>query len=290
MWYNIIEKEYYPERCIPLAKLKPYLTPEEERQKNLEQLANYRPLDDDFMRELFRNNLELAQFVLRIIIDKPDLTLTKEETQYDLQHLFGERSICLDVFGVDDSGQQYDLEVQRDDGGASPHRARYHSSAMDVDNLKEKQKFSDLPNTYVIFITENDIFGKGKAVYPIERMNLATGEPFNDGEHILYINGAYENKEDTSDLAKLIHDFRCSKADEMLLSPLADRTKYFKETPEGVSYMCKAMEERITDEKLRIAYNFLLLGTVSKEDIAKATKLPIETINELEEEMKSASA
>lgn len=85
-----------------MAKIKPILTPEEERQQNLEQLAKYRPLDDDFMRELFRNNLELAQYVLRIIIGKPDLKLTKEETQYDLQHLFGERSICLDVFGVDD--------------------------------------------------------------------------------------------------------------------------------------------------------------------------------------------
>jgi len=161
---------------------------------------------------------------------------------------------------------------------------------MDVDNLKEKQQFDKLPNTYVIFITENDFFGKGKAVYPIERMNLATGEPFDDGEHILYINGAYENKEDNSDLAKLIHDFRCSKADDMLLSPLADRTRYFKETPEGVEYMCKAMEDRITDEKLRIAYNLLLLGTVSKEDIAKVTKLPVERVYKLEEEMKSVTA
>ena len=102
-----------------MAKIKPILTPEEERQQNLEQLAKYRPLDDDFMRELFRNNLELAQYVLRIIIGKPDLKLTKEETQYDLQHLFGERSICLDVFGVDDENQQYDIEVQRQDKGAS---------------------------------------------------------------------------------------------------------------------------------------------------------------------------
>lgn len=273
-----------------MANLKPKLTPEEQHRQDIEQLANYRPLDDDFMRELFRNNLELAQYVLRIIIDKPDLTLTKEETQYDLQHLFGERSICLDVFGVDSEGQQYDFEVQRDDIGADPHRARYHSSAMDVDNLKARKQFSTLPNTYVIFITENDIFGKGKAAYPIERINLATGEPFGDGEHILYINGAYDNKDDTSDLAKLIHDFRCSNADEMLLQPLADRTRYFKETPEGVEYMCKAMEERITEEKLRIALNLLMLGTVSKEDIAKATKLPLEQVIELEKQIDSVSA
>ncbi|MBP1534770.1 MAG: PD-(D/E)XK nuclease family transposase [Ruminococcus sp.] len=273
-----------------MAKLKPNLTPEEERQKNLEQLANYRPLDDDFMRELFRNNLELAQFVLRIIIGKPDLKLIKEETQYDLQHLFGERSICLDVFGVDDDNQQYDIEVQRQDKGATPKRARYHSSAMDVDNLKEKQQFDKLPNTYVIFITENDFFGKGKAVYPIERMNLATGEPFDDGEHILYINGAYENQDDNSDLAKLIHDFRCSKADEMLLSPLADRTRYFKETPEGVEYMCKAMEDRITDERVRFAVKLLQRGKDTIEEIADLTGLTIDEIKEIQEQLKPVSA
>ena len=61
-------------------------------------------------------------------------------------------------------------------------------------------------------------------------------------------------------------------------------------TPEGVEYMCKAMEDRITDEKLRIAYNLLLLGTVSKEDIAKVTKLPVERVYKLEEEMKSVTA
>lgn len=273
-----------------MAKLKPELTPEEERQKNLEQLANYRPLDDDFMRELFRNNLELAQFVLRIILDKPDLKLIKEETQYDLQHLFGERSICLDVFGVDDNNQQYDIEVQRQDKGATPKRARYHSSAMDVDNLKEKQQFDKLPNTYVIFITENDFFGKGKAVYPIERMNLATGEPFDDGEHILYINGAYENQDDNSDLAKLIHDFRCSKADEMLLSPLADRTRYFKETPEGVEYMCKAMEDRINERVKIIVLKMLEDGNLSKKQIAAFTDLTVEQVESIEAEFKSVSA
>lgn len=273
-----------------MAKLKPLLTPEEERQQNLEQLANYRPLDDDFMRELFRNNLELAQYVLRIIIGKPDLKLIKEETQYDLQHLFGERSICLDVFGVDDENQQYDIEVQRQDKGATPQRARYHSSAMDVDNLKEKQQFDKLPNTYVIFITENDFFGKGKAIYPIERMNLATGEPFNDGEHILYINGAYENKADNSDLAKLIHDFRCSKADDMLLSPLAERTRYFKETPEGVEYMCKAMEDRITDERVRFAVKLLRRGKDTVEEIAELSDLSVEEIKEIQEQLKPLSA
>ena len=277
-------------RYATLADILTEITPEEQHRKNLEQLANYRPLDDDFMRELFRNNLELAEFILRIIINKPDLKLIKEETQYDLQHLLGERSICLDVFGIDSENRQYDVEVQRDDSGADPHRARYHSSAMDVDNLKAKKQFTTLPNTYVIFITENDFFGKGNAAYQIERINITTGEPFNDGEHILYINGAYSNSDDNSELAKLIHDFRCSKADDMLLKPLADRTRFFKETPEGVEYMCKAMEDRINERIKLVVIKMLKDGALSIEQIASYTDLTVEQVKIIAEELKPISA
>lgn len=273
-----------------MSILKKPLTPEEQHQKDLEDLAKLRLLDDTFMREAFRNNLELAQYMLRIILDKPDLILTKEETQYDLQHLFGSRSITLDVFGEDSEGKQYDCEVQKADDGATPQRARYHSAAMDVDNLKAKEDFKTLPDTYVIFFTENDIFRKYRPIYRVERVNLDTGEMFSDGEHIVYINGAYDNKDDTSDLAKLIHDFRCMSADEMLLDPFAERVRFLKETPKGVESMCKIMEERVYDEKISIAANLLRIGTVSKEDIAKATGLPIETIIEIEKEQKEVPA
>ena len=54
--------------------------------------------------------------------------------------------------------------------------------------------------------------------------------------------------------------------------------------------MSSAMEKRITDVKIRIAYNLLMLGSLSKEDIAKVTQLPLETIIDLEKELKSVSA
>ena len=82
-------------------KKKKQLTPEQQLQESLTQLKNYRPLDDDFMRELFRNNWALAELVLRIITGIKDLTLIQQETQYDLKRLVGAKSICLDVFGKD---------------------------------------------------------------------------------------------------------------------------------------------------------------------------------------------
>ena len=277
-----------------MAILKSPLTPEEQHQKDLETLEQLRLLDDTFMREAFRNDLELVQFMLRIIINKPDLILTKEETQYDLQHLFGSRSITLDVFGEDSEGKQYDCEVQIADDGANAHRARYHSSAMDVDNLKVREDFRSLPDTYVIFITESDVWGEGQPIYLIERINTTTGRNFDDGEHIIYVNGAYDNKDDTSDLAKLIHDFKCKKADDMLLDPFAERVRFLKETPKGVERMCKIMEEReeerVKNERIIIAANLLKIGTISREEIANATGLSLETINELAEELKGVPA
>ena len=46
-------------------------------------------------------------------------------------------------------------------------------------------------------------------------MNLATGKPFGDGEHILYVNGAYRGD---SDLGRLMHDFSCTDAKDMNLT------------------------------------------------------------------------
>ena len=44
--------------------------------------------------------------------------ISKAETQYDLHHIAGARSLRLDVLGTDSKGRQINLEVQRADAGA----------------------------------------------------------------------------------------------------------------------------------------------------------------------------
>ena len=211
-----------------------------DHEEDLARLRGFRPVDDTFMRVLFRDNLPLAEYVLRIIIGKEDLHLTKEETQKDLVRLVGARGLCLDVHGIDDQNQQYDLEVQRADSGARPERARYHASALDVENLNAGQQFEELPTTYIIFITENDIWGAGKALYPIDRINAATGYAFDDRQHILYVNASYSGEDP---LGILMHDFLCSDPEDMKTPLLAEKARYLKTDPKGVELMCKAMED-----------------------------------------------
>lgn len=254
-----------------------------ERQDDLAKLRGLRPIDDDFMRCMFRDNKPLAQFVLRILTEKPDLIISDSETQKDLKRLVGARSIMLDVYATDNNGKKYDMEIQRSDHGADKHRARYHSSAIDVENLHAGQEFEELPETYTIFITENDIFKKGKPFYRIERVSLdADGELFNDGEHILYINGEYRGD---TEIGKLMHDFCCWNPDDMHYDLMKETARYYKETPEGVEIMCKAFEETRREGAYRAqvetAKRLIARGKQSLEEIAEDTDLPLETVQEL---------
>ena len=255
---------------------------EKERQDDLAKLRGLRPIDDDFMRCMFKDNVPLVQFVLRILTEKPDLTVENLETQKDFKRLAGARSIVLDVYASDSDNRKYDIEVQRADNGADQFRARYHSSCMDVENLHSGQDFSELPATYCIFITENDIFHKGKPFYRIERVNLDEGGLFHDDARILYINGAYRGD---SDIGRLMHDFCCWNPVEMNFPLMREAARYYKENPKGVLIMSKVFEETRREAeyqaKIDIAKNLIAIGTMSLNMIASATMLPLETIQNL---------
>lgn len=250
----------------------------------------YRPIDDNFMNLIFKNNKPLVEYVLRIILDKDDLVVETSETQFDL-NIAGSHGLMLDVFAKDASGKSYNIEVQRADKGALPQRARYHASAIDVTELAKGSEYKDLPDTYVIFITENDVLKGNIATYTIERTIKELDEPFADGTYIIYVNAAYQDI--STAIGKLIHDFVCKNASEMLCDPMAEITRHYKETTEGVNIMCKAVEEFGKKERaegraegrrdgvVETIRGFIKDGTLSIEKIAEIVKLPVDEIRKI---------
>lgn len=128
--------------------------------------------------------------------------------------------IRLDVFAIDSEGRIYDIEIQRSDSGAVPKRARYNSSLMDCDYLQKSEDFNKLPESYVIFITENDVLKMNKPVYTVRRIIEETGGLFGDGTHIIYVNSQIQ---DESALGMLMRDFHCRKPDEMHYEALSEQ-------------------------------------------------------------------
>lgn len=209
------------------------------REEELQRLRGLRLIDDDFMTKVFDGHNESIELVLQIILEKPDLKVTNVHTQVFVENIL-KRSVRLDVVASDSKGRKYNVEIQRADKGAGRKRARYNSSMMDNNVLDKGGDFDELPETYVIFITEKDVLKAGFPVYHIERWIEETKELFNDDEHILYVNGAYR---DDTPIGKLMYDFSCTQAEDMNYPVLADRVRYFKETEEGREIMCKAIEE-----------------------------------------------
>ena len=109
------------------------------------------------------------------------------------------------------------------------------------------------------------------------------GEQFNDGEHIMYVNGADRNS--STELGKLMHDLYCDNPDDMYFSILADKMRYFKTNDRGINRVMRYYDkwdlETIEEEKIEIAMNLIAMGKISTEDIAKATGLSIEKVTEL---------
>ena len=164
---------------------------------------------------------------------------------------------------------------------------------MDVENLHAGQEFNELPDTYTIFIIEKDFYDKGEPIYPIERMNLVTGKSFEDGEHILYVNGEYRGE---SNLGKLMHDFNCTQASDMNFELMAERTRYLKENPKGVSEMCRILEDMRNEslnEGIKVgiregmkaaALRMLDTGKYALEEIVTISGLSFEEVSQLKAE------
>ena len=253
-------------------------------QEDLQRIRGFRLLDDDFMSKCFED-YECVELVLRIILGKDDIKVEKVQTQYKVKNLQG-RSIILDIYATDSSGKKYNIEIQRADHGAGARRARYHSSLMDADITEPGEKLENLVETYVIFITEHDVLGKGKPIYHIDRVIKETGENFGDEAHILYVNGEYR---DESPIGTLMHDFSCTNAKDIKYRTLAERVRYFKEDEKGVAAMCKAMEDMRDEaalaarlaERKEVASRLLKKGAMSFEEIAEISQLSVEEVRAL---------
>lgn len=254
------------------------------KEEDLKLLAGFTLLDDDFMTIVFDRNIAATELVLNTILGRNDLKVMEVIAQREYKNpVIGGRSLKLDIYAKDSDGKVYDVEVQNDETGADVHRARFHSSMLDVKMLKERQKFKEIHDSYVIFITKNDYMKMGLPMYHVERTVQEVGRLFMDGSHIIYMNGSYKDNSDP--VGKLMHDFRCTSAADMFYQELANSVRHFKETEGGRNQVCKAMEEygkRIAvKEKEESALKLIARGKLSLEEIAEDLELSVERVEEL---------
>ena len=263
-------------------------TKEELHRQDLERLKLLRYMDDDFMTVCLEDNIEGVELILRIVLKREDITVKSVRTQEPMKNLRG-RSVTLDVHAIDSAKKEYDIEIQRADSGTGAKRARHNSSLLDSHILKSGEDTKDMPDSYVIFITENDVMKGNQPIYPVERY-ITIGEQkvsFGDGSHILYVNGKYRGNDE---IGKLMHDFSCENPEDMNFETLARKARYFKQDEKGVAAMCKMLEdmrnEAALDTAKETAKRMIRKGKLTLEEIADYVPvLSMDDLKELEAEV-----
>ena len=206
-------------------------------------------MDNRFLNKALDGNIPATQRMLRIMLNNDKIKVRKVGVQQWLQNLYG-HSAQLDILAEDENGTQFNVEIQRNDEGASEKRARFYCGALDMHFLDTGEKYEALPEAYVIFITEHDVLKKSWPLYNVQRCLIGNGEVFEDGSHVVYVNAACQ--EDTP-LGRLMQDLNCKDPNKMHYKELADTVNYFKTTKEGEANMASVIEMYAKNQAEKVA-------------------------------------
>ena len=201
--------------------------------------------------------------------------------QFVAKNLQG-RSCTLDVKCSLGDGRIVNIEVQKADDDDHQRRVRYNGALLTTNITDPGDKFKDVPDVIVVFISRFDVFKSGKALYHVDRIVRETGNLADNGFAEIYVNAEVD---DGSDVALLMNIFTEDNAyDDIRFPATSSRKRIFKTTEEGVSEMCEVIErnraEGRAEGRAEVAIE-LLKEKLSIEMIARATKLTVEQVKEI---------
>lgn len=140
---------------------------------------------------------EAYEDVLSIILDEPNLELKEVKVEQVILNKSGKRAIRLDAWAKDVRERQFNMEMQNDTKGDDiRRRSRFYQGLIDTPVLKsgKETRYKYLPSTIIIFITQEDIFGKDLAMYTFrERCEEVPELALGDGTGKIFLNMSSKN-------------------------------------------------------------------------------------------------
>lgn len=184
-------------------------------------------------------DVEACQYVVRKILGMENLRVTKVKGQYRLLNLTAKDAV-LDVYAEDGDGRLINIEIQRRDTLDHARRTRYYSAMLDKSALDKGATYNELPDVYIIYISETDLWQAGDVVYPVNKTLGRAALPYDDGNHVIFVNAAVD---DGSEIARLMQYFKTADPNDMSQGALSQRVRYLKQEKGGYETMCDAANE-----------------------------------------------
>ena len=254
---------------------------------------------DHYIFEKVLQNREICQELLERLLKIKIDHIEYPEIEKTISPYYETKGVRLDVY-VKDSDKVFDIELQNAIDDDLPFRTRYYQSMIDTDNLLKGEHYSNLPESFIIFICKYDPFNLNLPIYTFKnRCEENYSLSLNDKTiKIMYNSTAYENEKDLAISAfleyicnqKTVDDFT-SKIDSFIQKikhqevnrkgyssvNIHDQDNFLRGKKEGIN---EGIQQGEYQAKIETAKNMLLYGD-SVEKIAQITNLPLATVIEL---------
>lgn len=195
---------------------------------------------DLFAQAVLMDNAS-CEHVLRILTGNNTLKVKKNNIQHLISKLTS-HNIIMDVLVEDPNHKLYEIEIQKAAGNiAHEKRMLYYASSIINDYFfKGDQTYDSVPELHIFYISETDIWHRGKTYYPVLKHLGDLTTPYDDGLHMYYINAEVN---DNSEIANLMQFFKTADANDDSQGSLSKRITTLKTKKEGLTFMDDLIKE-----------------------------------------------
>ena len=150
--------------------------------------------------------------------------------------------------------------------------------------LEKGKPYADLPDLFIIYISETDLWKAGFTTYLVKKYFENTDIPYDDGQHIMYVNAAIN---DGTKTANLMQYFKTADPDDMNHGDLSKRIHWLKCEEGGYQEMCEISEKifkegQIEGELKKAKSTAMRLADMglATEKIAEAVEVSTSTVKQ----------
>ncbi|MGN1156689.1 MAG: PD-(D/E)XK nuclease family transposase [Agathobacter sp.] len=211
--------------------------------KTRNEVKKLRPIDDIFFEKIIEDK-GVCEEILRVILEDDKLEVLSVTPQSSVKNLYG-RSVRLDAFCKLGTGAFCNIEVQKSDNDDHVKRVRYNASCITANNTEAGERFINVPDVTMVYISTFDMFKKGKTIYHCKTVIEETGDAVDNGLKEIYVNTAVN---DGSTIAELMECFLQEQVTNNKFPLLSSRVWYFKNDEGGINAMCKIVEDYVAEQ------------------------------------------
>lgn len=247
-------------------------------------VQDLRPIDD-IMFEALAVDKEVSQEILRTIMEDKDLVVEDVIVQSSERNLYG-RSVRLDALCTLGDHTKCNIEVQRSNEDNHLKRARFNASTITVKESNVGDRFEDILELYIIYISEFDFLKGGLTIYHIDKTIRENGIVVDDGLHEIFVNTTVD---DGTAIADLMNCFTKKEFKDEKFPKLCQKVKELKSTEGGANTMSAISEtifaegkaEGLAEGRLKQLIELVQSGLLTLEQAASVVDMSEEEFKKL---------